>query len=46
MRVFLSKKAQELIREALELYEDIYWEKIAEKREKSSPIFGEEFKAQ
>jgi len=33
--VSLSLKARDLIREALELQEDIYWEKKAEKRAKT-----------
>jgi len=33
--VSLSLKARDLIREAIEFYEDAYWTKVAELREKS-----------
>ena len=33
--VSLSFKARDLIREALELYEDVYWADIAETRDKT-----------
>jgi len=32
--ISLSLAARDLIKEALELHEDIYWQEIAEKREK------------
>ncbi|MBN1445326.1 MAG: toxin-antitoxin system, antitoxin component [Candidatus Omnitrophica bacterium] len=34
-KISLSAKTRDLVKEAIEIYGDIYWDKIAEKREKS-----------
>jgi predicted DNA-binding protein len=34
-KVSLSTKTRELVKEAIETYEDIYWNEIAEEREKN-----------
>lgn len=34
-KISLSAKTRDLVKEAIEVYGDIYWEKVAEKREKS-----------
>jgi hypothetical protein len=33
--VSMSLKARDLLKEALELHEDLHWQKVAEKREKT-----------